>query len=112
MVTPERTFDAELPDLGYLRVFNQIIRLSRGSRLYGDHVKDTFRYDYGKTTERSAEQDYQRAAGGVADYVPDFDRMKYVELNRPFWYAIVREKTGLPVFIGILNRLCERRERG
>ena len=56
-------------------------------------MKDTFRYDYGKTTERSAEQAYQRAAGGVAGYAPDFDKMKYVELNRLLWYAIVHEKT-------------------
>lgn len=36
---------------------------------------------------------------------PNFDRIKYVELNRPFLYAIVHERTGLPVFTGILNRL-------
>lgn len=41
----------------------------------------------------------------VAGCAPDFDRMKYVELNRPFLYAIVHEETGLPVFIGILNRI-------
>lgn len=41
----------------------------------------------------------------VAGCTPDFDRMKYVELNRPFLYAIVHEDTGLPVFTGILNRL-------
>lgn len=41
----------------------------------------------------------------VAGCAPDFDRMKYVELNRPFLYAIVHEDTGLPVFTGILNRL-------
>ena len=41
----------------------------------------------------------------VAGCAPDFDRMKYVELNRPFLYAIVHEETGLPVFTGILNRL-------
>lgn len=37
--------------------------------------------------------------------VPNFDRVKHVELNRPFLYAIVHEDTGLPVFTGILNRL-------
>lgn len=41
----------------------------------------------------------------VAGCAPDFDRMKCVELNRPFLYAIVHEDTGLPVFTGILNRL-------
>ena len=41
----------------------------------------------------------------VAGCAPDFDRMKYVEVNRPFLYAIVHEKTGLSVFTGILNRL-------
>ena len=41
----------------------------------------------------------------VAGCAPDFDRMKYVELNRPSLYAIVHEDTGLPVFTGILNRL-------
>ena len=37
--------------------------------------------------------------------VPNFDRIKHVELNRPFLYAIVHEKTGLPVFTGIQNRV-------
>lgn len=41
----------------------------------------------------------------VAGCAPDYDRIKYVALNRPFLYAIVHEKTGLPVFAGILNRL-------
>ncbi len=41
----------------------------------------------------------------VAGCAPDFDRMKYVELNRPLMYAIVHEDTGLPIFTGILNRL-------
>ncbi len=41
----------------------------------------------------------------VVGCAPDFHRRKYVELNRPFLYAIVHEDTGLPVFTGILNRL-------
>ena len=45
------------------------------------------------------------AMGVVEACAPDFDRIKYVDLNRPFLYAIVHEKTGLPVFTGILNRL-------
>ena len=41
------------------------------------------------------------AAAGV----PDFDRIKIVNLNRPFVYAIVHNKTQLPVFLGIVNKL-------
>lgn len=45
------------------------------------------------------------AMDGLAGCIPNFDRMKYVKLNRPFLYAIVHEDTGLPVFTGILNRI-------
>ncbi len=41
------------------------------------------------------------AAAGV----PDFDRIKIVNLNRPFVYAIVHKKTQLPVFLGVVNKL-------
>lgn len=36
---------------------------------------------------------------------PDFARMRYVNLDRPFIYAIIHEKTALPVFTGILNQI-------
>lgn len=35
--------------------------------------------------------------------VPSFD---YAKLDRPFVYAVVHRKTGLPVFVGLTNR-CE-----
>ena len=36
---------------------------------------------------------------------PDFDKIKEEELNRPFIYAIVHNKTHLPVFVGVVNKL-------
>ena len=39
----------------------------------------------------------------VAGCAPDFDNIKEVRLNRPFIYAIMDTKTGLPVFTGIYN---------
>ena len=33
------------------------------------------------------------------------DKPKVVELDRPFVYAIMDNKTGLPVFTGIVNKL-------
>ena len=39
-----------------------------------------------------------------AGCAPRFD-YKIVELNRPFIYAIIHTKTGLPVFTGIVNKL-------
>jgi serpin B len=40
-----------------------------------------------------------------AGEAPDFDEMKYVNLDRPFVYAIVHNKTGLPVFTGVVKKL-------
>jgi len=39
-------------------------------------------------------------AGGMFDFSP-----KVVELDRPFIFAIVHDKTGLPVFAGVVNHL-------
>lgn len=36
---------------------------------------------------------------------PDFDRIKYVRLNHPFVYAIMHNKTHLPIFVGVVNQL-------
>ena len=41
----------------------------------------------------------------VAGCCPDFERVKYVYLDRPFIYAVVQNKTGLPVFTGMVNQL-------
>lgn len=40
----------------------------------------------------------------VAGCAPSFD-LKYVELTRPFLFAIMHNETGLPVFTGIVNQL-------
>ena len=40
-----------------------------------------------------------------AGEAPDFDEMKYVNLDRPFVYAIVHNGTGLPVFTGVVKKL-------
>ena len=40
----------------------------------------------------------------VAGCAPSFD-LKYVELTRPFIFAIMHNETGLPVFTGIVNKL-------
>ena len=36
---------------------------------------------------------------------PDSDEIKEVELNRPFIYSIVHNKTHLPLFFGVVNKL-------
>ena len=41
----------------------------------------------------------------VAGCCPDFERVKYVYLDHPFIYAVVQNKTGLPVFTGMVNQL-------
>ena len=41
----------------------------------------------------------------VAGCAPDFDNIKYVELDRPFVYAVVDRESGLPVFSGVVNKL-------
>lgn len=51
-----------------------------------------------------------KAAAVSAMYVvvgcaPDFDNIKYVELDRPFVYAVVDRESGLPVFSGVVNKL-------
>ena len=35
--------------------------------------------------------------------LPDFDK-PFISLNRPFFYAIIHNETGLPVFAGIVNK--------
>ena len=39
-----------------------------------------------------------------ADCAPDFD-IPFVRLDRPFIYAVMNNETGLPVFVGIVNKL-------
>lgn len=41
----------------------------------------------------------------VAGCAPDFDRFKYVRLDRPFVYAVMEIETGVPVFAGVVNSL-------
>ena len=41
----------------------------------------------------------------VAGCALDFDRIKYVRLDRPFIYAIMHNETGLPIFAGVVNKL-------
>ncbi len=41
----------------------------------------------------------------VAACAPDYSKIKYVKLDRPFVYAIVHKKTELPVFLGVVNEL-------
>ncbi len=41
----------------------------------------------------------------VAGCAPDFDRFKYVRLDRPFAYAVMEIETGVPVFAGVVNQL-------
>ena len=38
-----------------------------------------------------------------AGCAPDFD-IPFVRLDRPFIYAIIHNETGLPVFVGIVNK--------
>lgn len=40
----------------------------------------------------------------VAGCAPDFDNIKYVDLDRPFVYAVVDRESGLPVFSGVVNK--------
>lgn len=40
-----------------------------------------------------------------AGCIPEEEENKEVRLDRPFVYAIVHNKTGLPVFVGIVNRI-------
>lgn len=46
------------------------------------------------------------AAALVCGCAPDND-FEYVELDRPFVFAIVHDETGLPVFAGVVNHLEE-----
>lgn len=41
----------------------------------------------------------------AAGCAPEFDRFKYVTLDRPFVYAIMEKGTKLPVFVGVVNKL-------
>jgi len=41
----------------------------------------------------------------ITGFAPDFARIKYVRLDRPFIYAIMHNDSGLPVFTGIVNKL-------
>lgn len=45
------------------------------------------------------------AAELLAGSVPNFDNIKNIKLNRPFIYAIMHNETGLPVFVGEVNKL-------
>lgn len=40
-----------------------------------------------------------------AGCAPDFENIKFIELDRPFVYAIVDRESGLPVFSGVVNKL-------
>ena len=35
----------------------------------------------------------------------EYNDFRYIELNRPFVYGIVHDKTGVPVFMGVVNNL-------
>lgn len=41
----------------------------------------------------------------VTGAMPNFDSIKYVDLDRPFVYAIFDNDTGLPLFAGVVNRM-------
>lgn len=49
------------------------------------------------------------ASVGFAGGLPDFDNFREVVLDRPFVYAIIHDETGMPVFVGTVNQLPDKK---
>lgn len=89
--------------LGINEIFSNLADFSpfSSARLKMDSIIHKARIEVDRNGTKAAAVTMGIVCAGCA---PRFD-YKIVELNRPFVYAIIHTKTGLPVFTGIVNKL-------
>ena len=101
------SFDDDLTSfcksLGINEIFSNLADFSpfSSARLKMDSIIHKARIEVDRNGTKAAAVTLDIVCAGCA---PRFD-YKIVELNRPFVYAIIHTKTGLPVFTGIVNKL-------
>jgi len=88
---------------GINEIFSNLADFSpfSSARLKMDSIIHKARIEVDRNGTKAAAVTMDIVCAGCA---PRFD-YKIVELNRPFVYAIIHTKTGLPVFTGIVNKL-------
>ncbi|GFH92360.1 hypothetical protein IMSAGC002_03630 [Lachnospiraceae bacterium] len=106
-------YEAELEDmlagLGMENAFDvktaqfQGIGTSPGKNIYISRIIHKTDISVGELGTEAAAATVEEAVAGAADE-PEME-IFYVYLKRPFLYAIVEERTDIPVFIGVLNEV-------
>lgn len=108
---PEFTYDSEkeltdfCKDLGITTAFSDYADFSPLSSvpLKVDSIKQKAHIEVDRQGSKAAAVSFAAICLGCA---PDFENPpKEVRLDRPFLYAIVHHKTGLPVFVGMVNKV-------
>jgi serpin B len=106
---PEFTasFDTELSDflrqMGVKDIFSGKGDFSplASEQLKVESVIHKARIEVDRNGTKAAAVTFMIGAGGI----PSFEEPKVVKLDRPFVYAVIHNKTGLPVFTGVTNTI-------